>query len=179
MRITAENTICIVIDYQEKLVPAMANKEEMLRHSSILLKGLKAIGVPCVVTTQYAKGLGNTIAEIAEIIEGSPIVDKNTFSVFENDEVLAQIPDGTKNIIICGMESHICVLQSVMDAQAKGYHSIYVADCVSSRFENDAAFALVRAEKEGAIITTAEAILYELLGGSKHPAFKEISSLVK
>lgn len=179
MRISTENTIAIAIDYQERLVPAMANKDELVKKSRMFLEGLQALEIPLIVTTQYAKGLGDTIPEIATVFGDVPEFDKSTFSVLADDDVASAIPNGTKNILICGMETHICVLQSIMDLQDAGYQTFLVADCVSSRSESDKAFALVRAEQEGAKITTAEAILYELLQGAKHPAFKTISSLVK
>lgn len=179
MRLKAENTIAIAIDYQEKLVPAMASKEQMMKKSQILLAGLKALEVPVILTTQYAKGLGNTVPEIDDVLENAVAYDKHTFSVFQCQEVVEAIPEGTKNIIICGMEAHICVLQSLIDLQKAGYQVTFVADCVASRDEVDKAFALVRAEQEGAYISTAEAILYELLEDAKHPAFKTISNLVK
>lgn len=179
MRINTENTMAIVIDYQEKLVPAMANHEDLVNKSRMLIEGLRALEIPVIATTQYAKGLGDTISEIATVLGDAPLIDKSTFSVFASEEVTASILEGTKNIIVCGMESHICVLQSIMDLQDAGYQTYLVSDCVSSRSEVDKAFALVRAEQEGAKITTAEAILYELLQGAKHPAFKTISALVK
>lgn len=179
MKITTENTIAIVIDYQEKLVPAMSEEEKLVKKSKILLGGLKAMGIPMIVTTQYAKGLGNTIEDLSEELDGAPVIDKNTFSVMDNDAVKQAIPKGTKNIIVCGMEAHICVLQSIIDFQEAGYQTYMVADCISSRSQEDKAYSLVRGEKEGTVITTAEAVLYELMGGSKHPAFKTVSSLVK
>lgn len=179
MKISAENTIAVVIDYQEKLVPAMSEQEALVKKSKILLGGLKALGIPMIVTTQYAKGLGNTIEAVTSELAEAPVIDKNTFSVMDNEEVRQAIPKNTENIIVCGMEAHICVLQSIIDFQAAGYQTIMVADCISSRSQEDKAYSLIRGEKEGTIITTAEAILYELLGGSKHPAFKTISSLVK
>ena len=166
MRIKAEDTFAIVIDYQEKILPAMSGQEELLRKSQILLGGLKALEVPMILTTQYAMGVTEAI-------------DKNTFSVYDNESVRQAIPHGKKNVILCGIEAHICVLQSLMDLQAAGYQTILVADCVASRSDRDLAFAYERAKQEGAIITSAEAILYELAGSSKHPAFKTISALVK
>lgn len=179
MRIKADNTIAIVIDYQEKLVCAMSNADEMVKTSKMLLEGLRVIGIPMIVTTQYAKGLGNTISEIAQVTGDAPIIDKTSFSVLASSDVVEAIPEGTKNIVVCGMETHICVLQSIMDFQEAGYQTVMVADCVSSRSEVDKAFALVRAEQEGAKISTAEAVLYELLQDAKHPSFKTISALVK
>lgn len=179
MRITAENTIAIVIDYQEKLVPAMSASAEMIKKSKMLLEGLLALEIPMIVTTQYAKGLGATVSEIADVIGDATVIDKTTFSVFASDDVKKAIPQGTKSILIIGMEAHICVMQSIIDLQEAGYQTVMVADCVSSRSEVDKALALVRAEQEGAKITSAEAVLYELLQGAKHPAFKTISALVK
>lgn len=179
MRITAENTMVIAIDYQEKLVPAMADNETLINKTKILLGGCRALQIPLVVTTQYAKGLGNMVENLKTEIENVPIIDKHCFSVWENEKVRSEIPKGTKNIILCGMESHICVLQSVIDLQEAGYQTIIVADCIASREREDKAYALVRGEKEGSIITTAEAILYEMMADSKHTAFKQISALVK
>ena len=179
MRIKAEDTFAIVIDYQEKILPAMSGQEELLRKSQILLGGLKALEVPMILTTQYAKGLGNNIPAITDAMGVTGAIDKNTFSVYDNESVRQAIPHGKKNVILCGIEAHICVLQSLMDLQAAGYQTILVADCVASRSDRDLAFAYERAKQEGAIITSAEAILYELAGSSKHPAFKTISALVK
>ena len=171
MRIKAEDTFAIVIDYQEKILPAMSGQEELLRKSQILLGGLKALEVPMILTTQYAKGLGNNIPVITDAMGVTEAIDKNTFSVYDNESVRQAIPHGKKNVILCGIEAHICVLQSLMDLQAAGYQTILVADCVASRSDRDLAFAYERAKQEGAIITSAEAILYELAGSSKHPAF--------
>ena len=179
MRIKAEDTFAIVIDYQEKILPAMSGQEELLRKSQILLGGLKALEVPMILTTQYAKGLGNNIPAITDAMGVTEAIDKNTFSVYDNESVRQAIPHGKKNVILCGIEAHICVLQSLMDLQAAGYQTILVADCVASRSDRDLAFAYERAKQEGAILTSAEAILYVLAGSSKHPAFKTISALVK
>lgn len=179
MKLDATNTIAIAIDYQEKLVPAMAQREKLVEKSKMLLSGLQALSVPVYVTTQYAKGLGNTVPEIAEVVPEAPVFDKTSFSVMECDSLKDAIPEGTKQVILCGMEAHICVLQSLIDLTDAGYQTILVADCVSSRDEVDKAFAFVRAEQEGGKISTAEAVLYELMQGAKHPAFKTISNLVK
>ena len=179
MKIKAEETFAVVIDYQEKILPAMSGQEALLRKSEILLGGLKALEVPMVLTTQYAKGLGDNVPAITEAMGVEEAIDKNTFSVYQNDQVRQAIPHGKKNVILCGIEAHICVLQSLIDLQEAGYQTILVADCVASRSDKDLAFDYERAKQEGAIITTAEAILYELAESSKHPAFKTISALVK
>ncbi len=179
MRIKAEDTFAIVIDYQEKILPAMSGQEELLRKEPIFtgFEGTGSNNDP--YHTQYAKGLGNNIPAITDAMGVTEAIDKNTFSVYDNESVRQAIPHGKKNVILCGIEAHICVLQSLMDLQAAGYQTILVADCVASRSDRDLAFAYERAKQEGAIITSAEAILYELAGSSKHPAFKTISALVK
>lgn len=179
MRIRKEDTMAIVIDYQEKILAAMAEKEELLRKSEILLKGLKAMEIPMVLTTQYAKGLGNNVEQITEAMGVSEAIDKGCFSVFASDEVKAALPRGRKNVIICGIEAHICVLQTIIDMKEAGYQPILVTDCVTSRSLADKEIALLRAQQEGALLTTTEAVLYELMETSKAPEFKTVSALIK
>ena len=105
MRIKAEDTFAIVIDYQEKILPAMSGQEELLRKSQILLGGLKALEVPMILTTQYAKGLGNNIPAITDAMGVTEAIDKNTFSVYDNESVRRAIPHGKKNVILCGIEA--------------------------------------------------------------------------
>ena len=170
MRILAENTSCIVIDYQEKILPAMSGREELVANSAALLKGLNLLEIPMVLTTQYAKGLGNNIPEICEAIGSDVAYDKTTFSAMDKER---------KNVLICGIEAHICVLQTAIDLKAAGYQPVIVADCVSSRKELDKELGLKRAEQEGILITSKEAILFELTRKAGGPVFKQISALIK
>lgn len=179
MRISAENTSCIVIDYQEKLVPAMSDKEALIANSVTLLKGLKLFEIPMILTTQYAKGLGNNVPEICEAMGKAEAIDKITFSAYETAAVCEAMDKTRKNVIICGMEAHICVLQTAIDLKEAGYQPIIVTDCVSSRRESDKAFGIVRAEQEGILLTTKEAILFELTRKAGGPVFKQISALIK
>lgn len=179
MRIRKDDTMAIVIDYQEKILAAMAEKEELLRKSEILLKGLKAMGIPMVLTTQYARGLGNNVERITGAMGMENAIDKGCFSVYASDEVKAALPKGKKNVIICGIEAHICVLQTMIDMKEAGYQPVLVTDCVTSRSLADKEIALIRARQEGAILTTAEAVLYELMETSKAPEFKTVSALIK
>ncbi|MDO4961657.1 MAG: isochorismatase family protein [Eubacteriales bacterium] len=180
MRIDSKKTICIAIDYQERLLPAIAELDELMKRSVFLFKGLKALGIPMIMTTQYAKGLGENAAPIADLIGAENCYDKNTFSVMGQDEVRDVLKQGGyEHVIITGTEAHICVLQSVIDLCTAGYRVYMAEDCVSSRHLHDKEIALRRAEEEGAFLTTAEALLYELMGSSKCPAFKAVSALVK
>lgn len=179
MRILAENTSCIVIDYQEKILPAMSGREELVANSAALLKGLNLLEIPMVLTTQYAKGLGNNIPEICEAIGSDVAYDKTTFSAYETEAVYEAMDKERKNVLICGIEAHICVLQTAIDLKAAGYQPVIVADCVSSRKELNKELGLKRAEQEGILITSKEAILFELTRKAGGPVFKQISALIK
>ncbi len=181
MRILAEETMALVIDYQERLVPVIDRSEELLRKSSILIKGLQALGIPMVISQQYTKGIGMTVPAIVEAAgEAFAYQDKVTFSCAEDEELLRRINEtGRKNIILCGIEAHICVLQTAIDLIAKGYHVVLVEDCIGSRSEDDKVVAVRRAEAEGAVITTCESILFELTRVAKTEVFKIISGLIK
>lgn len=181
MRILPEETRCVVIDFQEKLVPAMAEKEKLMKKSVMLLKGLKELGIPMILTTQYARGLGMTVPEITEAIGSEMFMDKKTFSACGQPQVQAFLEQekDRKNIIVIGIETHICVLQTIMDLVSAGYRPVLVEDCVSSRDLHDKEVGVRRAMQEGAVITTAEALLFELTQGAESPHFKQISALVK
>ena len=149
MRIKANETMAIIIDYQEKLVPVMNEKEIFVENSAILINGLKSLEIPMIVTQQYTKGLGNTIAKISEAIGEYEPYDKITFSGAGNEAIMQAIKNtNSKNIIIFGCEAHICVLQTAIDLLELGFNVIVVEDCIASRNEQDMFSALVRAEKK-------------------------------
>ena len=168
MRILAENTSCIVIDYQEKILPAMSGREELVANSAALLKGLKLLEIPMVLTTQYAKGLGNNIPEICEAIGSDVAYDKTTFSAYETEAVYEAMDKERKNVLICGIEAHICVLQTAIDLKADGYNVFLVEDCIASRKKSNKENAVKRAMGEGIFITCGESVLYELLVNSSY-----------
>ncbi len=181
MRILAENTMALVIDFQERLVPVIESGEELLRNTEILLKGLKILQIPMMITQQYTKGLGMTVPTIAQAVgAASDYYDKITFSCAENEAILNKIKQsGKKNIIICGMEAHVCVLQTVIDLIALGYTVILIEDCIGSRKKSDRQTGIRRAISEGAVLATYESILFELTRVAKTDAFREISRLIK
>lgn len=176
MRIERENTVALVIDYQEKLVPVMDEKERLIQNSSILLAGLKYLGVPMIVTQQYTKGLGITVQEIREAMESDDYIDKISFTAFNS--VKEQIRD-KKFVIVCGIEAHICVLQTVIDLVEAGFVPVVVEDCLSSRKPNDKEVAIRRMLQEGAIVTTYESLLFELLKIAGTEESKRIQRLIK
>lgn len=182
MRLKADNSVVLVVDIQERLLPAMAHKEEVLKNSCTLLKGAVALEIPIVATEQYPKGLGNTVPEILEAAPDMEIFAKAQFSCLE-EEVLTKLAQykkvGRDTVVIIGMETHVCVLQTVRDLLELGYKVVMAADCVASRKDFDKEIAFDRAKHEGAVLGTYESIMFEWTETSKNPAFKTISNLVK
>lgn len=180
MRIRAEETCCVAVDYQERILPAMAEGEELLRNSVKLLEGLKILEIPVMVTAQYAKGLGLNVPEIRAAAGTEEFCDKKSFGICGDAGVRARLKDmGRRNVILCGIETHICVLQSVIGLLEAGYQPVLVADCVGSRKLRDTEIAIARARAEGAVVTTFESLLFELTASAEHDKFKQISNLVK
>lgn len=176
MRIERENTVALVIDYQGKLVPVMSEKERLIHDSAILLAGLKVLNIPMIITQQYTKGLGTTVSEVTDAVGSDAYVEKISFSAFECVKEKLQ---GKKFVIICGIEAHICVLQTVIDLAAAGFIPVIVEDCISSRKINDKKMALKRMCAEGAMVTTYEALLFELLKVAGTDESKKIQCLIK
>lgn len=176
MRIEREDTAALIIDFQEKLVPAIADSVELMKRVQTLLKGLKTLKIPMIVTQQYTKGLGMSVSEIWEASGVKDYQDKIEFSGLKAVEPLIY---GKKYILVCGVEAHCCVLQTVIDLTAAGYIPVLVTDCIGSRKIVDLNIAVERAKQEGAVLTTYEAILFELLKSAGTPFCKEILRLVK
>jgi len=180
MKILTENTIAIGIDYQERLIPAINENMAVIRNACILFSGLKLLHVPVIISRQYPKGLGDTVAEIREVTDNATVLDKTSFSCYGDTGIRQALEgSGRKTVILGGTEAHVCVLQTAVDLLAASYQVVYVTDCVGSRKAEDKKYGLKRAGQEGALLVTYEQILFELLGGSTAPAFKDISKLVK
>lgn len=183
MRILAEDTLCIIIDDQQKLIPTIFQHKELISNTKKLISGLLSLNIPVLITEHYKKGLGETVSDLKEILstsEQAKFFEKITFSAYDTAEIKEYINAlNKKNVIICGTEAHICVLQTAIDIQNNGYQVILVADCVGSRTEENKKIALKRAELEGAMITTYESILFELLRKAGTPEFKTILNIIK
>ena len=176
MRILPEETGAVVIDMQEKLMMAMNETKACEEKAAMLLKGLQVLSIPPVLVQQYTKGLGMSVPEVWEASGETEYLDKISFSALEVAE--PKIHD-KKYILVCGMEAHCCVLQTVIDLAGAGYVPVLVTDCIGSRRESDREMAIRRAEQEGAVLTSSEAILFELLKEAGTPLSKEILKIVK
>ena len=125
MRILRENTIGLVIDIQERLVSVMEESEQLVENCSKLIQGLQILGLPLLVTQQYTKGLGETIDEIKSLIPDFQYIEKKDFSCLDEPVFAEKLAlSGAKNVIICGIESHVCVLQTALDLKASGYNPV-------------------------------------------------------
>lgn len=172
--------MAVVIDLQEKLFPQMHGKESLLKNCSILIQGLKAMYIPTLVTQQYTKGLGDTIEDIKLSLGDFEYTEKMAFSCCGEHDFLTKIKTQRKeNVILLGIESHVCVMQTALDLIDLGFNPIIIEDCTSSRKVNDKQIALERLKQEGAMISTYESILFELCQTASSPEFKTISKLVK
>lgn len=180
MRITKENTTALIIDIQERLFPVMYEKETLLKNCEILIAGLKELTIPTFVTQQYSKGLGKTLSEIKSVIPDFGFIEKRDFSCCDEPEVIKKLQEtGAKNVIICGIEAHVCVLQTAVDLKEAGFNPVVVADCISSRNSENLELAKERFRFEGIMMTSYESILFELTRSSAAPEFRAISKLVK
>ena len=180
MRITREETTGMVIDMQEKLIPAMAEQDDLLKNCRILILGMKELGIPLIVTQQYTKGLGETVEPVKSIIHNFSPVEKREFSCCNEPLIAERIKEiNKKQIILCGIESHICVLQTAIDLKDAGFVPVVVMDCVSSRTLGNLDLAAERFRHEGIMMTSCESVLFELTRASTAPEFKTISKLIK
>ena len=180
MRINVEDTVFCLVDVQERLYPHVTNKDEIEKNLITLVKGLKVHDVPFIVNEQYKKGIGETIPSLRELVDDYPHFEKTTFSCCKNETTMDAIKAANKKVVIvAGIETHVCVLQTCIDLLEAGLQPVLVTDCVTSRKQRDTNMAIERLIQAGVIPTTYESLLFELTVHSKSPVFKEISSLVK
>jgi nicotinamidase-related amidase len=171
-----------VVDIQEKLLPPIFEKERMVRNSQLLIRLAKILALPVLLSTQYSKGLGANIPEIASLLPEVAPVEKNEFGCFNNDAYCARVkslPGDRNTLLLCGMESHICVMQTALGALNSGYIVHVASDAVSSRTEWNWEIGLERMRAAGAVISSTEMMIYELLRTSSGPAFKEMLQYLK
>ena len=177
--LSREASKLLIVDIQEKLVPKIVNLDRMLANCRLLIQGAKVLSVPVFATEQYPKGLGKLVPELAELL--AQPAEKLRFSCAEVLDwgTAAGAADDRFQIVVAGMEAHVCVLQTVFDLLAAGFQVFVAADAVSSRSELDWRIALDRMSAGGATIVTAESVLFEWCEVSGTTEFKQISQLIK
>ncbi len=175
--INSDDCLFLIIDIQDKLVNMLEDKE-VAANAVKLAKTAQILKIKTIITEQYPKGLGSTIEEIKNALPNAQYVEKTSFSILNEDGFINLI-QGKKQIIIFGIETHICVLQSAFDLLNKGYEVFIVQDASGSRSEENKQLALKRLVQAGAQTVCTEMILFELLKSSKHQNFKEVQQLIK
>lgn len=172
-----EQAALVVIDIQQKLLPPIFQREQLVRNSQLLIRAAGILKIPAIVSTQYAKGLGAVVPEIASLLPGTEAIDKTLFSCFGSDvfcTLLKRLPGQRNTLLLCGMESHICVTQTALAALREGYLVHVASDAVSSRTEWNWKIGLERMRAAGAVISSTEMMIYELMRSSSSAAFKEL-----
>lgn len=178
--LNVNDTMLILVDAQEKLFNAMSNKEELQKNTQRLVEGLKVLDVPMVVTEQNPKGLGPTLNEIVELLPVYNPLEKKCFSCCQADNIQQAIKAvGRPNILLAGIEMHVCVYQTAVELLEQGYKVEIVADAVSSRSEYNKHIGLKKCLGLGATITCVETALFELLRTAEHEHFKAISKIIR
>jgi nicotinamidase-related amidase len=176
----SENTILVMIDIQGKLWNVMSEKETLLENARKLIKGIQVLGIPIILTEQNPQGLGPTLPELMQLMPDVKPLTKFSFSCGREEAFQKALhSSGRKQVLICGIESHICVYQTTLELLKSGYEVHVVADVVSSRLERNREIALSRMQSEGAKLTVTEMALYELLQTAENPRFKEMLKVVK
>ena len=177
-QLIAHEAALLVIDVQEKLMAKIPGAAGLVRNIAFLIDGVRLLEVPVLATEQYPKGLGPTVAELAQRLPERP--DKVAFSCCAIPSVIEEFRrQGRPRIVLAGIESHVCVLNTALDLLALDFSVYLPVDAVASRGALDHETALSRLAREGAILTTVETALFEMTGGAGHPRFKQVSALVQ
>jgi nicotinamidase-related amidase len=174
-------TAVVLIDVQEKFLPVISGAAAMTAKQKVMLKACAELGLRTIIFEQYPKGLGPTIPELKELVKPEwPVMEKTSFSCFGSAGFRSETArTACKTLILMGIETHVCVQQTALDAMAAGYSAVVPADAVSSRseFDRDTSLSLMR--HSGVWVTTVESILFALMKDSSHPAFRAVSKIIK
>lgn len=171
----------MVVDVQERLLQAMAEPDETIAATACAVRIARRLELPLVVTEQYPKGLGHTVPAVADqFAPETPVFEKTAFSCFGCAAVAAEL-DRTRpdTLALCGVETHVCVQQTALDALERGFHVVVLADAVLSRRETDRGVALELLRARGVTVTTVESLAFAIMRDAKHAAFKAVSRIVQ
>lgn len=180
MLIERHKSCLLVVDVQEKLAPAMAEPAAVIRNSGILLRAANRLGVPTILSEQYPQGLGPTVPELRALAPASARLGKLSFSCAADPGLQRRLEETRRSqVILCGMEAHVCVLQTALGFKGGGYQTFVVADAVSSRAPANRDLALRRLAANGVELVTTEMVVFEWLARAGTAEFKELSKLIK
>ena len=177
MLLSAERAVLLLIDFQQRLMPAIHDGDTVIARAVRLAEAASLLGVPVLATEQYPAGLGPTVTPLA----GYPksVLAKTSFSAAADPGFAALLPAGTREVVIAGCEAHVCVLQTALDLAGSRHRVILAADAAGSRDPADRGFALERASRHGIEVVTSEMVLFEWLRDAKHPRFRDVQRLLR
>lgn len=178
--LSKENTALVVVDVQEKLLPYVADKEKVTENLQMLIRFAYIMGMPIMLTEHYPKGLGRTVPEIKEVLKEYRPIEKVIFSCFGSEEFKSKLKElGAKRLMLSGIESHICIEQTALDALDAGYEVHVIADAISSRTPRNLEIGVEKTRQFGAVISSTEMAMYEIMERADTREFKEVLKLVK
>lgn len=175
----ADDVVLVVVDMQEPFLRNLFERERVVRNVCMLLDGARALQLPIIATTQYAERMGGVLPEVQERLGDAPVLDKLTFSCWDEPFRQEMERTGRKQALLCGAEAHICVSQTAHDLLAAGYQVHLTEEAVSSRSEANARLGFAKMRQSGVIPASVESALYEMLGRAGTPAFREILKIIK
>jgi nicotinamidase-related amidase len=180
-RLCPETSLLVIVDVQERLMPTILQQQQVIFNVRRLLEAATALGVPVVVTEQYPQGLGGTVTELLPFIPAdTAVLSKKSFSICDDESIRAEIEKHRRSqVILCGVEAHVCVQQSAFDLLGAGKEAHIVVDAIGSRFAENRDTALRRFESSGMVLTSTESLLFEWCRSAEHPQFKMFSRLAK
>ena len=177
MKLDRERTALVVVDVQEAFRPAVLDFERVAANVAVLVQGARVLGLPVLVTEQYPQGLGRTVPEVAGHLDGVEPIEKVCFSAAQAEGFAGALQ--RDQVLLCGIEAHVCVSQTAEDLLGAGREVQVAQDAVTSRTAENRALGLHKMERSGAVVTSVETALFELLGRAGTPEFKEVQALVK
>ncbi len=179
-RMKPDDTAFLLIDVQEKFVPHIFGIDDVTANCVRMINGCKELGVPIIVTEQYPEGLGRTVAPLREALGEFTPYEKHKFSLFEDEKIAAAVAAlGRPNLVLAGIEAHVCLIKTALDGLANGYNIHWIGDAISSRTKRNAHYASRRAFQSGAFSCSTEMALFQMMTSSKDVPFRAISKIVK
>lgn len=180
MLMSADQCCLLVVDIQSRLLPVIAGADRVVDNASVLIRAAKRLQIPVIASEQYPKGLGPTVPAVASLLPEESTLHKVHFSCMDDNGLRARLAAcGRKQVVVAGIEAHVCVLQTVMQLLQAGYETFAVEDAMSSRTRENHTAGIKRMAGAGAEVVTTEMAVFEWLGKSSTPEFKELSALIK
>lgn len=179
MLLQSERSQLLLVDVQERLLPAMAEPGLVTENGAILIRAAKELSVPILASEQYPKGLGHTVPELSNLLPANAIYEKLEFSCFANRGLRSLLQGPDRQTVIFGIESHVCVLQTALDMRASDLDVTVVIDATSSRRAESKQTALLRLQTSGVRVATTEMVVFEWLRRAGTPQFKVLSALIR